>query len=333
MITHPVYPAQILSASPGKALSPVQPVNPVQSTPDATQSDTPSFILGQKYLARVEARLPNGSSLVSVSGQLLDIRLPSIAAKVGNQIDLTLVAQSPRLQFLLTSNVPTSGQTATLSPIGQFLARLLKPTTSPATPLALSQTAPLLPAPPTMGHVLPEILQQAIVQSGLFYESHLAQWANGRKSMDSIKQMPQSALPTHAAIMDMDALSPNVEKILPIVQQQFQALETGQIHWRGDIWPDQTMEWIIHEQPAENNDSTEPARWQTDLRLQLPKLSEINANLIIDAHGVRIKLNANTEETLHLMKQEQTALITALSDAGLTVQVLEIEPHAPTQAD
>lgn len=327
MITHPVYPAQILSASPGKALSPVQPVNPVQPAPDATQSDTPAFTLGQKYLAQVEARLMGGSSLVNVAGQLLDMRLPSAAAKVGNRIDLTLVAQSPRLQFLLASNAPATSQTATLSPIGQFLAHLFKPA-----PPTLSQTTPLLPAPPTTSHALPSILQQAIAQSGLFYESHLAQWANGRKSLDSVKQMPQSALPAHTAIMDLETPAPDTAKILPIVQQQLQALETGQLHWRGDIWPDQAMEWIIHEQPTNHADTTEsPARWQTHLRLQLPKLSEINATLIIDAQGVRIKLNASAEATTHLMKDEQAALIAALSAAGLTVQAIEIEPHAPTQ--
>jgi len=327
MITHPVYPAQILSASPGKALSPVQPVNPVQPAPDATQSDTPAFTLGQKYLAQVEARLMGGSSLVNVAGQLLDMRLPPAAAKVGNQIDLTLVAQSPRLQFLLASNAPATSQTATLSPIGQFLAHLFKPA-----PPTLNQTAPLLPAPPTTSHALPSILQQAIAQSGLFYESHLAQWANGRKSLDSVKQMPQSALPAHTAIMDLETPAPDTAKILPIVQQQLQALETGQLHWRGDIWPDQAMEWIIHEQPANHADTIEsPACWQTHLRLQLPKLSEINATLIIDAQGVRIKLNASAEATTHLMKDEQAALIAALSATGLTVQAIEIEPHAPTQ--
>ncbi|HNO74396.1 MAG TPA: flagellar hook-length control protein FliK [Nitrosomonas mobilis] len=327
MITHPVYPAQILSASPGKALSPVQPVNPVQPAPDATQSDTPAFTLGQKYLAQVEARLMGGSSLVNVAGQLLDMRLPPAAAKVGNQIDLTLVAQSPRLQFLLASNAPATSQTATLSPIGQFLAHLFKPA-----PPTLSQTAPLLPAPPTTSHALPSTLQQAIAQSGLFYESHLAQWANGRKSLDSVKQMPQSALPAHTAIMDLETPAPDTAKILPIVQQQLQALETGQLHWRGDIWPDQAMEWIIHEQPANHAGTTEsPARWQTHLRLQLPKLSEINATLIIDAQGVRIKLNASAEATTHLMKDEQAALIAALSAAGLSVQEIEIKHHAPTQ--
>lgn len=333
MITHPVYPAQILSASPGKTLSPVRPVNPVQPAPDATQSDTPAFTLGQKYLARVEARLIGGSSLVNVAGQLLDMRLPPAAAKTGNQIDLTLVAQSPRLQFLLASNAPATGQTATLSPIGQFLAHLLKPATSSSAPPTLSQTAPLLPAPPITSHALPDILQQAIAQSGLFYESHLAQWANGRKPLDSVKPMPQSALPAHTAIIDLETLAPDTAKILPIVQQQLQALETGQLHWRGDIWPDQAMEWIIHEQPANHAGTTEsPARWQTHLRLQLPKLSEINATLIIDAQGVRIKLNAGAEATTHLMKDEQAALIAALSAAGLTVQAIEIEPHAPTQA-
>lgn len=334
MVTFPVYPSQILSASPGKALSPVQPVNPVQPAPDATQSDTPAFTLGQKYPAQVEARLAGGSSLVNVAGQLLDVRLPSAAAKIGNQLELTLVAQSPRLQFLLASNATASSQTAILSPIGQFLARLLKSTTSNPTPPVLSQTAPLLPAPPTTSNALSGILQQAIAQSGLFYESHLAQWANGRKSLDSAKQMPQAALSVHTTIADLEAPSPATAKILPIVQQQLQALETGQIHWRGELWPDQTMEWIIHEQPENHSGASEtPNRWQTHLHLQLPKLAEIHANLIFDAQGVRVKLNASDKEAVGLLKQEQMALAATLTNAGLTVQAIEIEPHDSNQTN
>ncbi len=334
MVTFPVYPSQILSASPGKALSPVQPINPVQPAPDATQSETPSFTLGQKYLAQVEARLAGGSSLVNVAGHLLDMRLPPEATKIGNQLELTLVAQSPRLQFLLASNAPASGQTATLSPIGQFLARLLKSTTSTLTSPVPSQTAPLLSSPPTTSNALPGILQQAITQSGLFYESHLAQWANGRKSLDSAKQMPQGALSVHTTIADLETPSPATAKILPIVQQQLQVLETGQLCWRGEIWPDQTMEWVIHDRPENHYGVTEvPAHWKTHLRLQLPKLSEINATLIVDVRGVRVKLDASEQATTNLIKQEQMALASALSAAGLTVQAIEIEAHAPTKAN
>ncbi|MDT8364758.1 MAG: flagellar hook-length control protein FliK [Nitrosomonas sp.] len=327
MITHPVYPAQILSASPGRALSPVQPVSPVQPAPNATQSDTPAFTSGQKYLARVEGRLTNGSSLVNVAGQLLDMRLPPAAARVGNQLELTLVAQSPRLQFLLASNAPASSQTATLSPIGQFLARLLKPETSVPAPSAPSHAAPLLSTPPTISAPLPGILQQAIAQSGLFYESHIAQWANGRKSLDSVKQMPQGRLPVDTTIADFENPSPANAKVLSVVQQQLQVLETGQLHWRGDIWPDQAIEWMIHEQPAKSTSPTESAHWQTRLRLQLPNLDEIDATLIIDAQGVRIKLNAREERAADILKQEQAALVAAMSAAGLTVQTIEIKQH------
>lgn len=336
MITHPVYPTQILTASPSKALSlasPVQPVNPAQPASDSTQPDTPAFTLGQKYSARVEARLAGGSSLVNVAGQLLVMKLPPAAARIGNQIDLTLVAQSPRLQFLLASNASAQSQPATLSPIGQFLARLLKMAAFPQTLPPLTRTQPVLTAPPTSSHALPGILQQAIRQSGLFYESHLAQWANGRQSMDLVKQMPQGTLPAHTSIMDLDTSAPDAAKILSIVQQQLQMLETGQIQWRGEIWPDQAMEWMIQEQPANQPGTSERStRWQTHLRLQLPKLSEIDATLIIDARGVTIKLNANMEATTHLMQQEQAALIEALSAAGLTVQVIGIETHA-TETD
>ena len=54
--------------------------------------------------------------------------------------------------------------------------RTLAPTPKPA---SLGTNQPLLTAPPSTGAQLVPLLRQAVAQSGLFYESHQAEWVLG----------------------------------------------------------------------------------------------------------------------------------------------------------
>ncbi|AOY94716.1 hypothetical protein BKK79_22725 [Cupriavidus sp. USMAA2-4] len=57
---------------------------------------------------------------------------------------------------------------------------------------------PLLPAAPAgaaAAATLRSALTMLVNQSGMFYESHLAQWFNGARSLDALRQEPQGRLP------------------------------------------------------------------------------------------------------------------------------------------
>ncbi len=337
MIPHPVNPATILSATPANTVSHTRPVSAISPVANATQSDTPAFVLGQKYIAQVEARLANGQSAVNVAGKLLHMRLPA-SVNPGNHLELTLIAQSPRLKFLLHNDATGGGNPATLSSIGKFITQLLSQPAQTTTQAA-SSTAPLLPAPPTTSAINTQLsgqLQQALTQSGLFYEAHLVQWFNGNRSLQQLRQEPQGRLPAHASVTDTPSSSPVTTQILPLVQQQLQTLETGLIQWRGEIWPGQTMEWDIIEYPPEHPEEetvdTLP-RWQTRVRLQLPNLGEITATLMIDPHGIRIKLDTTTDDSMQRLRQAQSVLTTAMHTAGLTVRAMEIQRHDESRID
>ncbi|NUO88328.1 MAG: flagellar hook-length control protein FliK [Cupriavidus sp.] len=58
-------------------------------------------------------------------------------------------------------------------------------------------TASLLPAAPTAAsaHAIAAALANAVGQSGLFYESHLAQWMSGARGLASVRQEPQAQVP------------------------------------------------------------------------------------------------------------------------------------------
>ncbi|TDF64263.1 flagellar hook-length control protein FliK [Cupriavidus sp. L7L] len=65
-----------------------------------------------------------------------------------------------------------------------------------AEPLPVKPGSPLLPMPPGAGstQAAAAALSNAVRQSGLFYESHLAQWVSGARALSTILQEPQAAV-------------------------------------------------------------------------------------------------------------------------------------------
>ncbi|HNS57572.1 MAG TPA: flagellar hook-length control protein FliK [Nitrosomonas europaea] len=342
MISNPVNSAVIVSATPTDAISQTRPVSAVTPVPDATQSDTPAFILGQKYRAQIGERLTNGHSLVNVAGRWLQMRMPA-SANPGNILELTLIEQSPRLKFLLHSGTQGGNNPTTLSPAGRLIAQLLSQPAPPAMKTA-NEAAPLLPIPPATGREriqLPAQLQQALSASGLFYEAHLVQWLSGNRSLQQLRQEPQGKLPAPATvsttITDSATASPVASQAVSLIQQQLHTLETGTIQWRGEIWPGQTMEWDITEYPddqgkeqADNEKTGKSGRWQTRIHLQLPNLGKITATIMIEPQGMRIRLDADSDEITRQLRKEQVTLASAMQTTGLTIRAMDIQQHEAT---
>lgn len=64
--------------------------------------------------------------------------------------------------------------------------------------------ATLMPAPPTAARAaaLPTALAALVGNSGLFYESHLAEWVNGARTLTAVRQEPQASLAKQDAAPD-----------------------------------------------------------------------------------------------------------------------------------
>jgi len=175
-------------------------------------------------------------------------------------------------------------------------------------------------------------LQKAISQSGLFYESHQAQWINGKNTLEKLKQEPQGRIvvnPSTATINTLaDSGMPVHTQSLPLVQQQLTTLETGHILWRGEIWNGQHLEWEIHEESPENNGTSETTQWKTQLRLSLPQLGSITVTIILNAQGIRIKLDTAVATTAEILENNQRPLTTQMYSAGLNIQSVEVKQDA-----
>lgn len=353
--------------SPSTLTKPVTPISPVTAITDS-QNFPDSFIEGQKYLALIEARLFNGNSRVLVADQLLQMKLPD-NFQPGSKLELVFIARKPEPQFLVINQTAadTTENNASISPTGRFLGTLiqdmLKQTPAAANTSgtgsnntisggtifssannngnimpSLIGSKPIFSSLPINSAELPGLLQKAIVQSGLFYESHQAQWVQGENTLKNLQQEPQGKLmlvtseasSTKAAIAaSMNPEMPVHQQVIPLVQQQLNTLETGHLFWRGEVWQGQSMDWNIYEESnsdeKNNDESPQAVQWRTQIRLSMPQLGDITATIALSAQGINIKLNTSQLDTANLLKGNRMPLTTDMQSAGITIQALEIQ--------
>ena len=168
-------------------------------------TETPQWVSGQRLPAYVLASLPSGRFQVQVEDQILDMNLPR-NSEPGQKLELTFISSSPRLTFAMTSDLPPdlartipANSSVSLSETAKFLGALLqRGSQDAAVPAALVKTAPVLPGAPAEPKIFANALRNAISQSGLFYESHQAQWVSGERGLISLMQEPQAKFPVLA---------------------------------------------------------------------------------------------------------------------------------------
>ena len=135
-------------------------------------------------------------------------------------------------------------------------------------------------------------------------------------------QSSQPGAPTNAMPRDL----------VPIVQQQLDALSTQNYAWQGQIWPGQQMQWEIGEDPDGNRstDNEAIARWQTRLKLSLPMLGGINAVLRLNPAGeVSVTVTADSASSETRLRESASLLGGQMESAGLKLTQLLVE-HGET---
>ena len=112
----------------------------------------------------------------------------------------------------------------------------------------------------------------------------------------------------------------------PIVQQQLDALATQHFAWQGQVWPGQEMRWEIEEdgQHAGADDPEEAASWNTRLKLTLPALGGVNAQIRLQGQQLVLAIAVDNPETRALMQTEAVQLHHQMREAGLSVASIGI---------
>lgn len=320
--------------------------------------DTPlKFTPGQAVQATVLSALPNGRFLVQIGDRQLDLNLPRNTPP-GARLDLRFVGNDPRPTFILPGEgLPPGSTIVALSDTARNLAVLLSRLSRPSGEAAvLPRAAPVLEAPPGDPRELAVALQSAVARSGLFYESHQAQWVAGSRSLAELLREPQARLseplaqaragaprqeaglpgpgesaeppaggagratlllPGGPGGLGAEDKEPVHPAAAPLVRQQLETLDTRQVVWQGEIWPGQTLRWTIEEGEAGSEGTDPPRAWVTRLALDLPALGEVQALLRLDATGVQIELEVAAPGTRAQLAAHADALRSGFARAGL----------------
>lgn len=217
--------------------------------------------------------------------------------------------------------------------------------------------APLVPQPAAAPAAIAHALQQSIVASGVFYESHLARWTLQRTSPAALLEQPQARWGPSTAVADPGAVPQSAPAPWPLaapdgevpaaspaglpgaapaaatgvpeaapslVRQQLEALETGQILWRGDLWPGQSAAIEITDDERQRAPGQAPA-WRTRLNLTLPGLGPIEARLALSGQRIHLELGADNAVCAASLAAALPELAMALGERGLELAPVRID--------
>lgn len=330
----------------------VQPVTPVREV----SADLPDLPVGQRFTARVESALPDGTFRALVAGRRLTLALPQ-SAQPGDTLDLVVTARTPRLVVAEGAEATAARQSPspTLSRAGQIISTLLSGEERAPQPATIARATPLLPEPTLQAARLAPALQQAIVESGLFYEAHQAQWVAGRYPAEALAREPQarharpsrmpdvvtvqkaaeeapaldSARSSSESLVARGSTAPGLSaELQPLVQLQLDAAATQHIVWRGEVWPGQHLNWEIEadERQRDTPDEAPAEQWTTTLGLVLPRLGEVKVVLRLTPAKVSLAMTA-TADSAAALRQGFTDLTAAFAAAGLPPLEGGVESH------
>lgn len=324
-----MQPANLINALQVRALS-AKPLIVAENNP-ATKLEP-----GQRVQATIQEQVSPGLFKVQVAGQSMQMQLPG-QLKAGSMLELKVMSASPRLTFsLFASNTPIATQEQ-ISSTSRFLANLAE--------LPLGRTLiesssghavwPSTGTPPDSKQ-LAVALKDALANSGLFYESHQAQWVRGERSTAQLLVEPQNLLDkqtdNQAATVAMQSdkaaseLSlPIAKELVPLVQQQLHTLETHQLTWAGQVWPGQQMQWEIEGQPEHQAMQPDERQWSTEMELALPKLGDVHARLVFSQGGIRLTLQGADAGSVALFNRRLPALAMTLREAGVPLTGAVVE--------
>ncbi len=190
---------------------------------------------------------------------------------VGDTLRLRFAGHMPQPVFLLDTPETAAGDGPQLSQTARMLSELMQRVPERNALPTLTPPGPLLDQPTANPAELALALRTALVRSGLFYESHLANWAVGQDSLDGLMQEPQNRLataeaaratasPATALALSDTATVAEQKPLNPmhtLLSQQLQVLESPQFVWRGEVWPGQALEWQVRQETEATQD--EPA--------------------------------------------------------------------------
>ncbi|HAT30294.1 MAG TPA: flagellar hook-length control protein FliK [Janthinobacterium sp.] len=234
----------------------------------------------------------------------------SLAAILLSKAPLTPAGQLPGFD--------PSAPATTLSVAARAIAKVLSLADGAAPSALIGKSALMDPAAIDPAR-LAQTLHDTVGASGLFYESHVAEWADGKRALPDLLREPQMAPAARAPGADLAAAQ--------LVNLQLHTQEQARVQWRGEAWPGQKMEWDIHKDAPGGGqggrDEAAPA-WRSGVRFQFPMLGAVTASVALVGGRLHIQMQTGSEEAGAALRLHAPALELALDAAGAPLSSLTI---------
>jgi hypothetical protein len=326
--------------------------------PELEQNKQLSFQPGQQLKGEVLQSLGGGRFMIQVAGQSMEVVLPK-GIKAGDGLNLFFVGDDPPTMLLVKYGKAGNAQ---VSETGKWVSTLLgMQNQSAPVDAGLGILRTLMQNAPTDPAQLEQLLAKGLRESGLFYEAHLSRWFSGEFSLEDLMAEPQGKLSSYlnpalkggrTAVQEQSVLPGNITheqlesaikskavtqaayesgadaRTLPIVKEQLATLQTGQMLFKGELFPGQPMEWRIEERENQKQQDSASESWESSLELVLPRLGNIKATVKLESGLVSVKVGTGTETTAAILSEGKGVLLEQLEAAGLRSGVIEVA-HAP----
>ena len=284
-----------------------------------------------------------------------DIRLPS-RQSLEQQLGVGLSGKGAKSSALPSAS---PGETVTLSVVARAISAILDVSSGAA--LKIQGTQALWPdSQPPLAGLLATSLAHTVANSGLFYESHLQQYAAGTRTLAQLEQEPQARFAAYgqaggsasaressrdfagqtvvaeareantqdAALKHGPAAAAIHPDAVALVRQQLELLAQPVFRWVGEAWPGTPMDWEIVEeedqrQAGADGEAAQPT-WTTRLAMRLPTLGAVEARLTLAGTTLRVHLAARENATCALLSNGGDELPQRFDALGLQLTALEI---------
>jgi hypothetical protein len=293
----------------------INSIQPVGRTLHAQTVQVSGLSIGRIYQGEILGLINSQTLAVNVSGVIFNIR-PANGMKAGQILSLQYLGGVPNPTFLLVSNdlSAPSVNKIEISDTSNLISKYQNDAKTRDQMLIMSEfDVPLIQTSVNASSIA-KTLKTAIELSGLFYESHLADFKEGKRSLKDLLKEPQNQ-------PDFDSSQ--------VVAKQLDIFEKQSIQWGGAIWEGQHMDWEVgRDDPrAHTKDSGKSHSITTTLNLYLPNLKKVCANLKMQNGVLSIQISAESPSSEEILKDGSRTLASRIQDNGQKIGTFLIKKH------
>lgn len=251
-------------------------------------------------------------------------------AQAGNRSAVSTTSLRANAGMLPTESLPaleTDSRQAVLSPGARIITSVLATAMATPNPPSAVQGGTILAraAGAADTAAVAAQLRQTVESSGLFYESHLRDWSEGKRPLADLAREPQmqrqldGGAPHPAAPIDGQTAQ--------FINLQLSSHEQQRLVWQGQLVPGQPMQWEISKDAPERDSpgaAPAPTAWRSAVRFRFPHLGEVNAQLVLVGEQLHLQVRAATPDTGAALQAHAPRLSDALAAAGSPLSSLNI---------